>query len=116
MTETRPPRGIGPAGKAIWTAISGSFDLEPHEVQVLRQIATVADRIEELDKAVTRDGVLVEGRAHPALIESRLQRVTLGRLLAVLRLPDLEDRRPQRRGGFRRAYQLRQVLGGDGAS
>jgi hypothetical protein len=116
MTETRPPRGTGSAGKAIWAAISGSFDLEPHEAQVLRQIATVADRIEELDKAVTRDGVLVEGRAHPALIESRLQRVTLGRLLAVLRLPDLEDRRPQRRGGFHRAYQLRQVMGGDGAS
>jgi hypothetical protein len=58
---------------------------------VLRQVATVADRIEQLDKLVTRDGVLVEGRTHPALIESRLQRVTLGRLLAVLRLPDLDD-------------------------
>jgi hypothetical protein len=114
MAETPAPRGTGPAGKAIWAAISGSFDLEAHETQVLRQIAMVADRIEQLDKAVTRDGVLVEGHVHPALIESRLQRVTLGRLLSILRLPDLEDRRPQRRGGFRGHYGLRQVMG-DGA-
>ncbi|HET9255488.1 MAG TPA: hypothetical protein VFO16_09830 [Pseudonocardiaceae bacterium] len=114
MSETRPPRGTGPAGRALWCAVAESFELEAHEVQVLRQAAVVADRIEQLDKAVTRDGVLVEGRAHPALIESRLQRVTLGRLLALLRLADWEDRRPQRRGGFRRAYQLRQVMG-DGA-
>jgi len=114
MAETPAPRGTGPAGKAIWAAISRSFDLEPHETQVLRQVAVVADRIAALDAVVVRDGVIVEGRTHPALVESRLQRVTLGRLLAVLRLPDLEDRRPQRRGGFRGAYQLRQVIG-DGA-
>lgn len=112
MANVKPPRGTGPAGKAIWSAVSSSFELEPHELQVLRQIATVADRIEDLDRAVSRDGILLDDRAHPALIESRLQRVTLGQLLAVLRLPDLEDHRPQRRGGFRRAYQLRQVMGG----
>ena len=100
MPETGPPRSTGPAGREIWAAISGSFELEPHELQVLRQVATVADRIEQLDKLVTRDGVLIEGRTHPALVESRLQRVTLGRLLSLLRLPDLEDRRPQRRSGF----------------
>ena len=66
MPETRPPRGTGPAGREIWAAISGSFELEPHELQVLRQVATVADRIEQLDKLVTRDGVLIEGRTHPA--------------------------------------------------
>jgi hypothetical protein len=112
MPETRPPRGTGPAGREIWAAISGSFELEPHELQVLRQVTTVADRIEQLDKLVTRDGVLVEGRTHPALIESRLQRLTLGRLVSILRLPDQEDHRPQRRGGFRGAYRLRQVMGG----
>jgi hypothetical protein len=71
----------------------------------------VADRIEALDKAVTRDGVLLDGKAHPALVESRLQRVTLGRLVAALRLPDRQDQKPQRRGAFRGTYQLKQVLG-----
>jgi hypothetical protein len=114
VVERQAPRGTGPAGKEIWQAISGSFDLEAHEVAVLRQITTVADRISDLDKAVNRDGVLLGNRVHPALVESRLQRITLGRLLAVLRLPDVEDHRPQRRAGFRTAYRLRQVMGGDG--
>jgi hypothetical protein len=96
--------------------VSRSFELEAHELQVLAQIATVADRIDALDKAVTREGVLVDGRAHPALIESRLQRVTMARLLVTLRLPDPDDVRPQRRGGYRGSYRLHQVLGGDGAS
>ncbi|MGH3722033.1 MAG: hypothetical protein ACRDRI_24960 [Pseudonocardiaceae bacterium] len=108
----KPPRGTGAAGKSLWAAVATNFVLESHELEVLAQIATVADRIDALDKAVTRDGVLVDGRPHPALIESRLQRVTLGRLLALLRLPDREDHRPQRRGGFRTAYQIKQVLGG----
>jgi hypothetical protein len=116
MADVKAPRGTGPAGRAIWSAVSDGFELEAHELQVLAQIATVADRIDALDKAVTRDGVLVDGRAHPALIESRLQRVTMARLLVTLRLPDPDEVRPQRRGGFRRAYQLRQVMGGDGAS
>ena len=54
---------------------------------VLRQIATVADRISDLDKAVNRDGVLIGDCAHPALVESRLQQITLGWLLASLRPP-----------------------------
>ncbi|MGH3700641.1 MAG: hypothetical protein ACRDRU_17630 [Pseudonocardiaceae bacterium] len=113
MGVVRPPRGTGAAGRALWAAVVGRFELEPHELVILAQIAVVADRVTALDLAVTTDGVLINGRAHPALIESRLQRVTLGRLLAVLRLPDLEDHRPQRRGGFRRNYQLRQVIGGE---
>jgi hypothetical protein len=111
MAEERPPRGTGPAGRAMWGAISESFDLEPHEVQVLRQVAVVADRIAALDAVVVRDGVILEGRANPALVESRLQRVALGRLLSILRLPDMVDRRPQHRGGFRGHYRLRQVMG-----
>ncbi len=101
MAETQAPQGTGPAGKAIRAAISGNFDLEPHNTQVLRQIATSADRIKQLGKVVVRDGVIVEGRTHPTLSESRLQPVTLGWLLPILRLLDWEDRRPRRRGGFR---------------
>jgi hypothetical protein len=114
MGEVRAPRGIGPAGRELWRAVAQSFELEDHELQILKQAAVVADRIAALDACVVEDGVIVEGgRANPALIESRLQRLALGRLIALLRLPDIEDRRPQHRAGFRgRAYQLRQVIGG----
>ncbi|MGH3548230.1 MAG: hypothetical protein ACRDQU_08980 [Pseudonocardiaceae bacterium] len=111
MTDPKPPRGTGPAGKRMWAAVTGNFELEAHELLVLAQIVTVADRITSLDVAVTRDGVLLGDRVHPALIESRLQRVALGRLLAVLRLSDQDEQRPQRRGGYRRPYRLRQVVG-----
>lgn len=114
MADVKAPRGTGPAGKTIWASIADTFDLDLHEVELLRQIATVADRIESLDRAVTRDGILLADKVHPALIESRLQRVTLARLVGALRLPDKHGHRPQRRGGFRGTYHLRQV-GGDGA-
>jgi hypothetical protein len=115
-TEPRPPRGTGPAGRALWSSVVSGFDLEPHEVRVLAQCCTVADHIAELDAIVLKDGPLLDGRTHPALVEVRLQRLTLGRLLALLRLPDREEHRPQRRGGFRRPYRLRQVIGGDGGA
>jgi hypothetical protein len=88
-----------------------AFDLESHEFVVLEQVALVADHLKALDKAVARDGVLLGDRVHPAVIEARLQRLALGRLLATLRLPDRMDNRPQRRGGFRTGYQLHEVLG-----
>jgi hypothetical protein len=97
MAQRDAPRGTGPAGRKMWASVAETFDLEDHEYAVLEQIAVIADRIKELDKAVSRDGVLLNDKAHPALIESRLQRLALGRLLATLRLPDREEIRPQRR-------------------
>jgi len=39
-----------------------------------------------------------DGKAHPALVESRQQRIVFARLLAALRLPDDQHgERPQRR-------------------
>jgi hypothetical protein len=115
MPEKGLPRGTGAAGRELWRAVTEAFELEGHERQILLQAVVVADRISSLDDCVVRDGVLVEGHTHPSLVESRLQRVTLGRLLSILRLPDSEDRRPQHRPGFRgKPYRLRQVVGGDG--
>ncbi len=111
MAEIRPPQGTGRAGRALWSSVMGTYALEEYEVQLLRQLVVVADRVEELDRVVNRDGVLLGDRIHPGLIECRLQRLALARLLQALRLPDQEENRPQRRGGFRTAYRLRQVNG-----
>jgi hypothetical protein len=117
MADVKPPRGTGAAGKAVWSSVVGDFALERFELQILGQAATVADRIGELDALVDSDGVLVDGKAHPALIESRLQRLTLARLLAALRLPDHSGARPQHRTGFRGTHPgtLLQAVG-DGGS
>src|SRR2546423_10785884 len=116
MAEVRAPRGLGTAGRGLWVSITGpgAFELERHELVVLGQAARVADRIAALDAVVDAEGVIEEGtgRAHPALVESRQQRMVLARLLSTLRLPDQLDQRPQRRGGLRGFYGPRAVADG----
>jgi hypothetical protein len=70
--------------------------------------AAEGDRLDDLDAVVRAEGVTVQTpqgvKAHPALVESRQQQITLTRLVASLRLPDEEDNTPQRRGGARGSY------------
>lgn len=105
MARITPPKGTGVAGRCLWRSITEVFDLERHEVAVLGQAARVIDRIAALDAVVDVEGVMFDGRAHPALVESRLQRLALARLLTALRLPDLLEQRPQHRG-IRGVYRL----------
>jgi hypothetical protein len=58
---------------------------------------------------VDADGLLVEGRSHPALVESRAQQITLARLLAALRVPDDDTGQPPQRRSVRGVYRLRSV-------
>ena len=114
-----PPRGTGKAGAALWRAVLAEYELEQHELLLLREAVRTVDVLDELTERVAQDGpVLVSSqgdRAHPALVEARQQRITLARLLAALRLPAGEegeqgtDRRPQRRVGVRGVYG---VVGG----
>lgn len=110
MADPKPAPGTGTAGRALFKSITARFELEPHELAVLAQLVRTADRIAALDAVVDSEGVMVDGRAHAALVESRLQRLTLARLLTALRLPDLADQRPQRRG-IRGVYTLDSARG-----
>ncbi|MCV7236548.1 P27 family phage terminase small subunit [Mycolicibacterium celeriflavum] len=63
------------------------------EIQLLRELCKVVDRIEELDRILAEDGLLVTGnrgqlpRAHPLLMELREERKAVVRLVAELALP-----------------------------
>lgn len=108
----RVPVGARAAGKRLWEAVTGRFELEQHELQLLVEAVRTTDLLVELDSAVRRDGALVETpqgvRAHPAAVEARQQRITLARLLATLRLPvDDEDEKPKARPGVRGMYTFR---------
>lgn len=98
--QVKAPRGLSRDGRSLWGSITDVYDLERHELAVLEQAARVADRVAALDAIVDTEGVIEPqtGRAHPALVESRQQRLALARLLSALRLPDRADVRPQRRG------------------
>lgn len=112
------PRGMRAAGRRVWRAVVGEYQLEQHEVALLRELVRCVDLLDELAEVVRRDGLMVEGpgglpRLHPAAVEARQARIALARLSASLRLPAGDEgagdakggmRRPQRRGAARGVY------------
>lgn len=109
MAESAP-KGSGPAGRRLWRAVVEAFDLAEHELVLLRQAAHVADVCSELQATVDREGLLAAGRAHPGLVELRLQRILLARLVVALRVPlGDEDDAPERTQyrGTRGVYGIR---------
>jgi len=106
----RAPKGLGTAGKRLWKALTGEFDLAEHERRLLIEACRVSDRLEELEDDIAAAETLTpKGKAHPALVEARQQQIVLARLIASLRIPDAEDEQPQRRGAARGTYGLRVV-------
>ncbi|WP_327105435.1 hypothetical protein [Nonomuraea glycinis] len=98
------------------------LDLDTHEELLLLQAIRAVDRLDlmavELENApLTVQNSKGDMVAHPLIVESRQQSLTLARLMASLRLPsglseggedDLD--RPQRRGAARGSYGLRSVM------
>lgn len=106
----------------MWRSVVGDYDLDEHELALLREAARTVDDLDRLAELVERDGMMVATKAgprmHPGVVEARQLRIALARLLAALRLPDGEEgdesagRRAQRRVGFRGPYGLRSVDAG----
>jgi hypothetical protein len=118
MTEkVKPPDGLRAPGRRLWDAITGDYDLDEHELVLLREAARTVDLCEELETDLRRDGATIESpqgkKAHPAAVEVRQQRIALARLMAALRMPagdegdQVQGRRPQRRVGVRGTYGIR---------
>jgi hypothetical protein len=111
MTE-KPPKGTGNGGRKLWRAVLSKYQLEQHEVALLREAVRTVDDLDALAEVVAAEGVTLGSRVHPALVEARQLRISLARLVGALRLPagDEDDqaagRRPQRRGGARGVYSL----------
>lgn len=111
MPAPPPPRGTHAAGRRLWKAVTGDYELAAHELTLLGEAARVADVCHDLQRLVDADGPMVDGRAHPGLVELRAQRILLARLLVALRVPigdaeDADSGRSQRRG-LRGVYAVR---------
>lgn len=104
-----PPKGTKASGRRLWADVLGRFELDEHELALLREAVRTVDQLDDLAGIVAEEGPILSGKAHPALVESRQLRVVLTRLVASLRLPDEDDERPQHRGSARGAYQPRAV-------
>lgn len=111
-----PPKGARSSGRALWRDVMARYELEQHELALLREMVRCVDQLDELHAITERDGLVVEGphgsKAHPALTAAQQQRIVLARLAASLRLPsgDQDDpsvlRHPQRRGAARGVYGI----------
>ena len=105
-----PPKGTQASGRRLWRSVLDEFDLDEHELALLRESVRTVDQLDALAEIVAADGPMLDGKMHPALVESRQLRLVLARLLASLRLPEGEDdERPQRRGAARAPYKPRNV-------
>ena len=84
------------------------YELAEHETAILVQAVHVADLCTELQALVDEFGLMKDGRANPALVELRMQRILLARLIVALRVPlgDEDNARTQYRGP-RGVYAMR---------
>lgn len=113
---TAPP-GTKSSGRRLWRDVLGKYELEEHELALLREAVRTVDLLDDLAALVEAEGLMLDSssgpRMHPALVEARQLRIALARILAALRLPageegdQQESRRPQRRVGARGVYGVR---------
>ena len=101
----KPPPGTGVNGGKLWRDVLDAYELEEHELALLREAVRTVDQLDDLHSIASREGLVVSGphgwKPHPAVVEARQLRIVLARVLAALRLPagDEDDqvvRRPQR--------------------
>jgi hypothetical protein len=114
VPEHAAPENAGVAGLRLWTSVTSEFELEEHELAVLREACKVADTCNALQAILDDESLMIGGgmlaKANPAMVELRLQRIVLARLLASLRIPlsdSHEAERPQRRVGVKGVYPKR---------
>ncbi|WP_448438479.1 P27 family phage terminase small subunit [Mycolicibacterium sp. XJ2] len=102
LITLRPPRaptGLKSRGTGLWREITRVYELDAGELQLLRELCQTADRIDELNRILDEDGLLVTGsrgqipKAHPLLHELRGEKQAVIQLMAALDLPPTSDRR-----------------------
>ncbi len=98
MTTT--PRGLRTGGKRLWKAVTDEFDPDEHEAALLREACRTVDQLDLLQAILDGRTLVIDSnqgvRVHPALVESRQQRLVLAKLVTALRLPAgiIEDAAP----------------------
>lgn len=95
MTTPEPPADLQRSGRKLWRSVLKGFDLDEHELTLLREACRTADLIDQLQGQLTADGIMSTSsqgvRVHPAAVELRQQRIAFARLLSALRVPSGEE-------------------------
>lgn len=122
MTNPRMPAHLGPGGKALWKAITADHELDGAQVVQLTEACRMKDRCDKLDQVLRGDPATwmeLAGdsdhmnctlRVDGALTKANDTANSMKQLIAALRLPDSDGKRPQKRGP--RGAQKPTVAGG----
>ena len=102
MRRLHAPEGLNQAGKALWTAMTGAYELAPHEAELLRHACRVTDLIGAMDAAIAADGLTAEGSMgqvvrNPLLQAQADQRRLLDSLFRSMALPMPDETTGRRR-------------------
>ena len=92
MTVPKAPANLGAAGRRLWRSVLKEFDLEEHELALLRRACHVADRCDQLQAVIDSEGLfetnrLNERKMHPAVPELRQQEILFAKLIVAMRVP-----------------------------
>lgn len=107
-TNAPAPDGLGSAGEQMWADITSRYGLRVDELRVLEDICREVDLIARLDSELAASKVMVVGSQgqeviNPLVSEVRQHRGVVARLLAQLKLPDLEEAAAEARSTSARA-------------
>lgn len=101
----RPPKEVGPRGRALWREVAARYTLTPTEYELLREMCCASDELGRLTTASKHVSATVKGSrgqaiCHPIFAELRAHRESIRRLARQLNLPD--DAAPRRTGKINR--------------
>jgi phage terminase small subunit len=100
-----PPAHLSADSKKFWRWAVDAFEMEPHDLKLLRLACENLDGAEASRQQVEKDGrIYLDGkgkpRNHPSVAQHRDCSVTAARILRELRLSETApDARPPRIGG-----------------
>lgn len=114
------PEGLSDGGRSLWSGIVDVHDLDAVQLVTLEEACRAKDRLDKFDRLLRRDvdawahlkdtspvwseDVSIEVVFDDAVSKANQTANLMKQLLAALRLPDGEGKRPQQRGGARGAY------------
>ncbi|MGW0161438.1 terminase [Mycobacterium sp. NPDC003323] len=99
MTTT--PRGLKAGGRRLWSSVTTDFELDESSAAVLAEACYTVDLLAALRAKLADTPPIIDGnqgpRTHPLLVELRMQRLALAKLIASIGLPkELADDQPGR--------------------
>jgi hypothetical protein len=84
------PAGLRKAGRATWQKmikdVPAALELDQRDLLVLSEASRLADTIADLEDALKREGVVLNGKLNSVVAELRQSRVAYTRLLAQIDL------------------------------